>query len=86
MEYSDLLDQAAKVTSSTEQMALICAFAVASYSSTSYRTKKPFNPLLGETYELDRTADLGWRCVCEQVRGCSCACICVDLYPHCMAM
>ncbi|XP_065179127.1 oxysterol-binding protein 1-like [Sycon ciliatum] len=67
MEYSDLLDQAAKVTSSTEQMALICAFAVASYSSTSYRTKKPFNPLLGETYELDRTADLGWRCVCEQV-------------------
>ena len=31
------------------------------------RTAKPFNPLLGETYECDRTEDRGWRCISEQV-------------------
>jgi len=31
------------------------------------RTGKPFNPLLGETFECDRTDDLGWRCLNEQV-------------------
>lgn len=31
------------------------------------RTAKPFNPLLGETYECDRSDDMGWRCVTEQV-------------------
>jgi hypothetical protein len=28
---------------------------------------KPFNPLLGETFEFDRMADLGWRSFTEQV-------------------
>lgn len=67
LEYSELLDRAASMEDSTQQMASVCAFAVASYSSTGYRIKKPFNPLLGETFEMDRTADLGWRCMCEQV-------------------
>jgi len=31
------------------------------------RTGKPFNPLLGETFECDRLDDLGWRCFNEQV-------------------
>ena len=31
------------------------------------RTGKPFNPLLGETFECDRMDDLGWRCLNEQV-------------------
>jgi hypothetical protein len=36
-------------------MRLLCvgAFAVSGYSSTEGRTCKPFNPLLGETYEAD---------------------------------
>ena len=34
------------------------------------RVNKPFNPMLGETYECDRRAELGWRCFMEQVRGC----------------
>ncbi|VDN38596.1 unnamed protein product [Cylicostephanus goldi] len=50
-----------------EQMAYVAAYAVSNYSTTGNRTNKPFNPLLGETYEFDRTADLGWRSITEQV-------------------
>ena len=37
---------------SVERMVYIAAFAVSGYASTAGRTNKPFNPLLGETYEL----------------------------------
>ena len=48
-------------------MCLIAAFSVSPYSSTFYRAgTKPFNPLLGETYECIRE-DKGWRFVAEQV-------------------
>jgi hypothetical protein len=68
LEYSDLLDRAARCESSLEQMCLVAAFSVSSYSTTIHRTAKPFNPLLGETYELDRLDDFGYRSICEQVR------------------
>jgi len=67
IEFCDLLHQAAKCTNSQEQMGYILAFSVSSYASTIYRTGKPFNPLLGETYDLDRRGDLGVRILCEQV-------------------
>lgn len=60
-EYSELLDKAAQCTDSCEQLAYIAAFTVSSYATTSIRTAKPFNPLLGETYEFDRTDDFGWK-------------------------
>ncbi|KAF7287694.1 oxysterol binding protein isoform X2 [Rhynchophorus ferrugineus] len=66
-EYADILDQAARCTDPCEQLAYVAAFTISSYSTTSSRTGKPFNPLLGETYECDRTDDLGWRCFNEQV-------------------
>ncbi|XP_034945715.1 oxysterol-binding protein 1 isoform X2 [Chelonus insularis] len=66
-EYAEILDRAAECTDSCEQMAYIAAFTVSSYSTTASRTGKPFNPLLGETYECDRTDDLGWRAISEQV-------------------
>lgn len=66
-EYSELLDRAALCTDPCEQLAYVAAFTVSSYSTTINRTGKPFNPLLGETYECDRTDDLGWRCTAEQV-------------------
>ncbi|XP_069684102.1 oxysterol-binding protein 1 isoform X1 [Periplaneta americana] len=66
-EYADILDKAAHCTDSCEQMAYVAAFTVSSYATTSNRTGKPFNPLLGETYECDRTDDLGWRAISEQV-------------------
>ncbi|XP_041079042.1 oxysterol-binding protein 2-like isoform X6 [Polyodon spathula] len=67
MEYHDLLDKAAKCESSMEQMCYVAAFSVSSYSTTVHRTAKPFNPLLGETYELDRLEEQGYRSLCEQV-------------------
>ncbi|XP_063171342.1 oxysterol-binding protein 2 isoform X2 [Candoia aspera] len=67
LEYHELLDKAVKCKSSIEQMCFVAAFSVSSYSTTVQRTAKPFNPLLGETYELDRLEDLGFRSLCEQV-------------------
>ncbi|XP_058240358.1 oxysterol-binding protein 1-like isoform X1 [Hemibagrus wyckioides] len=67
LEYSELLDRAAKCQSSLEQLCYVAAFTVSSYSTTVHRTGKPFNPLLGETFELDRLQDSGYRSLCEQV-------------------
>ncbi|CAO1304197.1 unnamed protein product [Diamesa hyperborea] len=66
-EYAELLDKAAQSKTTCEQLAYVAAFTISSYSTTANRTGKPFNPLLGETFECDRTDDLGWRCVSEQV-------------------
>ncbi|KAG9346968.1 hypothetical protein JZ751_005895 [Albula glossodonta] len=67
LEYCELLDKAAKCQSSLEQLCCVAAFTVSSYSTTVHRTGKPFNPLLGETYELDRLRESGYRSLCEQV-------------------
>jgi hypothetical protein len=61
LEYSSVLDMAAKTNDNWEQLAYVAAFTVSSYSTTATRVNKPFNPLLGETFECDRTDDLGWR-------------------------
>lgn len=66
-EYSSILDQAATCSDPAQQLAYVAAFTVSSYATTACRTTKPFNPLLGETYECDRMADLGWRSISEQV-------------------
>ncbi|KAG7251210.1 hypothetical protein CRUP_034863, partial [Coryphaenoides rupestris] len=67
LEYHELLDKAAMCQSSLEQLCYVAAFSVSSYSTTVHRTGKPFNPLLGETYELDRARESGYRSLCEQV-------------------
>ncbi|XP_034455459.1 oxysterol-binding protein 1-like isoform X2 [Hippoglossus hippoglossus] len=67
LEYYELLDKGAKCQSSLEQMCYVAAFTVSSYSTTVHRTGKPFNPLLGETFELDRLRECGYRSLCEQV-------------------
>ncbi|XP_065663146.1 oxysterol-binding protein 1 isoform X2 [Hydra vulgaris] len=67
LEYSDLLDRAACCENSLEQICYIAAFSISCYASTAVRTGKPFNPLLGETYECDRNEDLGWQSLAEQV-------------------
>lgn len=59
----------------------VAAFAVSGYASTEGRNCKPFNPLLGETYEADYP-DKGLRFFSEKVcpatlfLGCSCVHIC----------
>ncbi|XP_022861850.1 oxysterol-binding protein-related protein 2B-like isoform X2 [Olea europaea var. sylvestris] len=55
-EYSYLLDQAyehGKAGSSLQRILYVAAFAVSGYASSEGRHCKPFNPLLGETYEAD---------------------------------
>jgi hypothetical protein len=66
MEYTDLLDTAAERTDSTERLLYVSAFAASEYASTIGRVAKPFNPLLGETYEYARP-DKGYRFFIEQV-------------------
>jgi hypothetical protein len=66
MEYTDLLDIAAERLDSTERMVYVAAFAASEYASTIGRVAKPFNPLLGETYEYARP-DKGYRFFIEQV-------------------
>lgn len=68
LEYHELLDRAAKCENSLEQLCYVAAFTVSSYSTTVFRTSKPFNPLLGETFELDRLEENGYRSLCEQVK------------------
>ncbi|EAW09182.1 oxysterol-binding protein related protein OSH3 [Aspergillus clavatus NRRL 1] len=69
LEYSTLLDQAASASDAVERLMYVTAFALSSLSSNRVRERairKPFNPMLGETYELVRE-DLGFRFIAEKV-------------------
>ncbi|XP_064597010.1 oxysterol-binding protein-related protein 1-like isoform X2 [Liolophura sinensis] len=66
LQYADLINDACKKDDDLERMQLVCAFAVSAISSNWERTGKPFNPLLGETYELNRP-DLNFCLASEQV-------------------
>uniref|UniRef100_A0A8C6SZY2 Oxysterol-binding protein n=1 Tax=Neogobius melanostomus TaxID=47308 RepID=A0A8C6SZY2_9GOBI len=67
LEYSELLDLAASTQDPFQRMVYIATFIVSGYASSYYRTGgKPFNPVLGETYECDRP-DRGFRFLAEQV-------------------
>ena len=59
-----LLHQASVTSDAIERMKLVSAFIISSISFHASRISKPFNPLLGETFEL---ADENYRIVCEQV-------------------
>ncbi|XP_047505789.1 oxysterol-binding protein-related protein 6-like isoform X7 [Pieris napi] len=67
LEYSELLDSASTCDDPVNRMALVAAFAVSSYAASAHRAaSKPFNPLLGETYECVRE-DKGFKFLAEQV-------------------
>lgn len=68
-EYSCLVDQAlewGKQGNDLMRILKVAAFAVSGYASTEGRQCKPFNPLLGETYEADYP-DKGLRFFSEKV-------------------
>jgi len=69
LEYSSVLDAAAQTNDNWEQLAYVAAFTISAYSTTATRVNKPFNPLLGETYECDRTDDLGWRSIAGKTKS-----------------
>lgn len=57
LEYANLLDTATKKHRPQERMLYVAAFAVSQFSGSRAKERamrKPFNPLLGETYELVR--------------------------------
>ncbi|XP_023257366.1 oxysterol-binding protein-related protein 2-like [Seriola lalandi dorsalis] len=66
MEHTYLINRACSLPDSIERMQAVAAFAVSAVASQWDRTGKPFNPLLGETYELTRE-EQGFRLVSEQV-------------------
>ena len=69
LEYADCLDAAAALTDddSCLRLAYVSAFAMSSYANTIHRIARPFNPLLAETFECNRTSDLGWKSIAEKV-------------------
>ncbi|KAL5567407.1 hypothetical protein UlMin_030571 [Ulmus minor] len=69
LEYSYLIDRACewgKRDNSLMRILNVAAFAISGYASSDGRTCKPFNPLLGETYEAD-FPDKGVRFISEKV-------------------
>jgi hypothetical protein len=70
LEYSELLDAAAGASAETgERLIYMAAFAISCFSSSRVKeraARKPFNPMLGETFELVRE-DKGFRFISEKV-------------------
>ncbi|KAG7095285.1 hypothetical protein E1B28_006055 [Marasmius oreades] len=66
MEFSECLDAAAHHKDPHRRIAFVAAFAMSNYSSTIGRIAKPFNPMLGETFEYVRL-DKNYRYFSEQV-------------------
>uniref|UniRef100_A0A665T2K1 Oxysterol-binding protein n=1 Tax=Echeneis naucrates TaxID=173247 RepID=A0A665T2K1_ECHNA len=66
MEHTHLIYKACSLSDSIDRMQVVAAFAVSAVASQWERTGKPFNPLLGETFELVREDD-GYRLISEQV-------------------
>ncbi|XP_061076064.1 oxysterol-binding protein-related protein 2-like isoform X1 [Conger conger] len=66
MEHTYLIHKACSMPDPVDRIQAVAAFAVSAVASQWDRTGKPFNPLLGETYELIREAE-GYRLISEQV-------------------
>jgi len=64
MNYSHLLLPAHTISDPVERLELVATFAVSALASNLDRMGKPFNPLLGETYQLEQEH---FKIVCEQV-------------------
>jgi hypothetical protein len=73
LEYAQILDTAASHKVPTQRLLHVTAFAVSQFSSNRARERairKPFNPMLGETFELVRTdkeVPGGFRLLVEKV-------------------
>ncbi|KAI0536967.1 Oxysterol-binding protein-domain-containing protein [Xylaria digitata] len=73
LEYAQLLDQASQQKIPRDRLLFVTAFAISSFSINRAKERamrKPFNPLLGETFELLRTESEvpgGFRLLVEKV-------------------
>ncbi|XP_017287709.1 oxysterol-binding protein-related protein 7 isoform X3 [Kryptolebias marmoratus] len=67
LEYPELLDIANRTDDPYERMVYVAAFSISGYAWATWRNRyKPFNPVLGETYENYRE-DRGFHYISEQV-------------------
>ncbi|KAJ1918831.1 Oxysterol-binding protein 3 [Mycoemilia scoparia] len=67
LQYANLLNIAGEMDDSLDRLTYVTAFVISGLASKAIRSgRKPFNPLLGETYECVRE-DLGFRFVSEKV-------------------
>lgn len=64
MNYAHLLRAAPTLPDPLLRLQQVATFAVSALASNNMRMGKPFNPLLGETYQLEQE---DFRIVCEQV-------------------
>jgi tRNA G37 N-methylase Trm5 len=64
MGNANLLEKASEIEDPTLRMCYVAAFSVAQYGLTMNRVSKPFNPMLGETFEL---LDPNFKLITEQV-------------------
>lgn len=64
MRNEELMSKAAEETDSLMRIVYLGAFCIAQYGGTQHRCTKPFNPILGETYEFKTKK---WRYCAEQV-------------------
>lgn len=64
LSYYSILIKAAAQEDRYLRHALVACFTVSGYADSYKRTMKPFNPLLGETFELEKD---GFRAISEQV-------------------
>ncbi|UZJ56398.1 hypothetical protein CBS101457_005718 [Exobasidium rhododendri] len=67
MTYAHLLDTAVRQKESTLRIAFVAAFACSNYVTTLGRVAKPFNPMLGETFEFVSLKGSKYRYQSEQV-------------------
>jgi len=65
-EYSNLLYLADTCDNDSLSLAYLTGFAIGVYANTQNRLLKPFNPILGETYQLD-CQEQGFKFFAEQV-------------------
>lgn len=50
--YASIMDQAINTKDDEKRLGLIAIFVMGQYGEVFQRNRKPFNPILGETYEL----------------------------------
>ena len=69
LEFSWILDKAAEENDPELQACLVSLYHFGCFMRISDRIRKPFNPFLGETYELDLWDEPeGFRAIVEQVK------------------
>ena len=64
MNNEKIIKEAANQTDPLKRLWFLAAFNVAMYGQTMNRISKPFNPMLGETFEMTGN---GWKLLAEQV-------------------